>query len=258
MLSEAPHWKTYRPTANFESADKTQYRGRKTFEQPVVATEAGKQTLPGLAFSYFDPNSRRYETLHTEPLTIEVAPAAATAMNDRADRAALAASSVPAKGSPRTEWRPDHAPAPSFAPSLVPLYFQPAFLALPSLMALAFPGVWLWLRRRERRATDGAGAASTEPGRLVVDLERASAAGDVGRFFAAARAMLQRALGARWQVPPETVTRAEVAARLGPDHDLEELFALADEALYSGRGFGKSELETWKRVVLRYLNQEAA
>jgi hypothetical protein len=82
--------------------------------------------------------------------------------------------------------------------------------------------------------------------------------GNVQDFFHAAKMALQKALSVRWQVPPESVTLAEIDTRLGADSDVRRLFALADEAIYSGRRFAKSELEHWQRVVLRHMQHETA
>ena len=123
------------------------------------------------------------------------------------------------------------------------------------------PGAWFWLSRRERRAQEagGAGAARTvAPEHLAAAMDRATAAGNVPEFFHAARAGLQTALARRWRLPPDAVTLEEVEARLGAQSEARKIFVLADEALYSGRPFARSELNDWKRVVLRQMGLEAA
>ena len=56
--SDGP-WKTYEPKATFNSTDPNGYRGEKVFEQPLIATQPGVQTIPALDFNYFDPATRR-------------------------------------------------------------------------------------------------------------------------------------------------------------------------------------------------------
>jgi hypothetical protein len=257
MLGDADHWKLYPTTSKFSPVDHSSFRGDKTFEQPVVPTDPGRQTLPGLRFSFFDPDERRYETARTDPLTVDVSPPA-TAATARADGGAPAP--VPA-AAPNGALRPDHSPQGSRGNSLVPHYFQPRYLALPSLMLLALAGAWFWLSRRERRAQGAGGARDArliEPARLAAAMDRATAADNVPEFFHAARAGLQNALAKRWRLPPEAVTLEEVDARLGAQSDARKIFVLADEALYSGRRFARSELNDWKRVVLRQMGQETA
>jgi hypothetical protein len=262
MLADVEHWKTYQPTARFTASD-TPFRGEKIFEQPVVPTEPGEQTLPALSFSYFDPATRRYETLRTAPLTVKVASAASSTASAGAAVGAQTAHDGPAppEAAPHDAPRPDHDAAGSYS-SLLPPYFQPRYVALPSLMAAAFPLAWLWLRRRERRQRRPGGASGTarpaNRARLLGAMERAIGAGDDPDFFAAVRSFLQYEMSSRWRIAPEAVTLAEIEARLGAGSDLRNLFALADEALYSGRRFAQPELERWRQVALLQTAPEVA
>lgn len=257
MLAESSGWKTYQPTAKFKSSDGSAYRGEKTFEQPVVAGAAGKQTLPGLIFSYFDPAARRYETLHTAPLSIDVQPASTGSPAVRAAAAPVAAAPTPG-ATPAGAPKPDHAPTASFGNSLVPFYFQPRYVALASFMAAAFPALWLWFGRRERRARAGAGMRrEIDPARLLAAMDRACESGNEEDFFRAATALLRRTFASRWSVAPAEVTLVEIDRRLGSDSDVRKLFVLADEARYSGRRFSAPDLSRWKRLVRRELQEEA-
>ncbi len=74
-----------------------------------------------------------------------------------------------------------------------------------------------------------------------------STAGDAARFFQSARAALQQKLAAQWHVAPASITIAEIDARLnGEGGEIRRIFALADQAAYSGqhlstRGFPAME-----------------
>ncbi len=48
MLHDVEHWKTYSPTAKFKAEDDIGHRGEKTFEQPLIATQSGMQSLPAV------------------------------------------------------------------------------------------------------------------------------------------------------------------------------------------------------------------
>jgi hypothetical protein len=187
-----------------------------------------------------------------------VLPAAAGA--PPANPAAIAAQAAPAGPAAASGvLRPDHAPTPGAARSLVPLYFRRAYAVLPAAMMLAFPGAWLWLSRREGnrgkqpRLRRGAGS-----GDLLADMERAAAAGNAQEFFKAAQALLQQALSSRWNIPREAVTLAEVDQRLGDASEVRRLFALAEEARYAGRPLGAPDLAVWRRCVLRHVQREPA
>ena len=48
-------------------------KGSKTFTFPFTVSSAGTFTIPPVSFSFFDPVSLAYKTLHTEPLVVTVA-----------------------------------------------------------------------------------------------------------------------------------------------------------------------------------------
>jgi hypothetical protein len=262
MLGSAHDWKTYPPTATFTATDSNGYHGEKVFEQVAIAKEPGNQTLPALAFSYFDPDAGRYESAQTPPISVAVIPAAASSSaangrvpNDHEGKAREGRFASPAL-------RPDYADTGNSVASLVPRYFQPPFLAVPSAMALAFTAAWFWLRRREQAANDSRTAVqratSQATATWLAQMETAAARGDAQVFFSSARSVLRQALGARWHVAPQSIGLEEIDAHLGPDdQDVRQLFASADEATYSGCDAVIGDLEHWKHVVLRQLNDEA-
>ncbi len=47
-------------------------KGSKTFTYPFTVSKAGTYTIPPVSFSFFDPLSEKYRTLHTQRLTITV------------------------------------------------------------------------------------------------------------------------------------------------------------------------------------------
>ena len=260
MLGADAQWKTYEPKATFNPADTTGYRGEKIFEQPLIASQPGTHTVPALNFSFFDPGTRRYETARSSPLSVMVSPSAA-------DSAASEPPPPPsAAGAPADEahtgLRPDHAAAEARVDSLIPPYFQPRYLGFSSVLALLFGGGWVALRRRERNAHD----VQRERERLRLQMTRslleqmaaASADGDAAVFFNSARSALQQTLSARWQVAPGQITIADVDARLegGDRDDIRQIFALADEANYSGGDLQAADFEHWTQLVRRQFTAE--
>jgi hypothetical protein len=260
MLEHVEHWKTYPPTSSFKSSDAIGFKGEKIFEQPVVAATPGAQTLPALTFAYFDPAMRRYETLRTSPLSITISPSAA----DISPTARQAASGTAMSERSLTGLRPDHTGRGTFASSLMPLYLQPRFLAMPSLLTLMFAGAWFRLRARTDpgyRASLRDRSLSKATQRALAQMEEAARAGDSARFFTLARRTLQETLAVRWQTAPEQITTAEVEARLARDSDGEEirrLFALADEADYAAEGLRATDLTRWTQIVRRQAPQRTS
>jgi hypothetical protein len=259
MLGADGQWKTYDPKSTFKAADPVGYRGEKTFEQPLIASKPGTHTIPALSFSYFDPDTRRYETARSSPLKVAVSPAADVASNEPPPAASAAGT---AANEAHSGLRPDHAVTGARVASLMPPYFQPPFVGFSSVLALLFGGGWMALRRREREANDIQGKLERSRMQmthtLLEQMAAASARGDAAVFFTAASSALQQTLGARWQIAPEQITTADVDAHLeGAERDeIREIFALADEANYSGDHLQAADFERWTQIVRRQLTTE--
>ncbi|MGO9949141.1 MAG: BatD family protein [Steroidobacteraceae bacterium] len=257
MLDHVDHWKTYPPKSSFNPSETDGHTGEKIFEQPLIAMKPGKQVIPALAFSYFDPIARRYETARSAPLGVMITASLADS--------ALNAQQVSASGSAAPEntytagLRPDHVVVGRLVSSLTPLYLQPQFLAIPSILALAFAGAWLHTGRasRDRKIPVRNRRISKAANRVLAQMEDAARGDDPARFFHWARAAMQQALADRWQLAPDQVTSAEVDARIG-DQDILLLFAFADEAKYSGHDLHATDFARWMQIVRRQLLAETA
>src|SRR5262249_36085208 len=71
LIEDDRGWHKYPPSSKFKQDDEVGISGTKTFEM-VVSPNENKQSLPALAFSYFDPAKEQYVTLHSEPTAITV------------------------------------------------------------------------------------------------------------------------------------------------------------------------------------------
>jgi hypothetical protein len=260
MLDHADHWKTYPPKSSFIPGDAQGRKGEKIFEQPLIASKAGEQTVPALTFSYFDPTARRYETARSSPLSVHISPSQADSTLT-ASQVSAGASNTP-QNTYAAGLRPDHVVAGTSARSLVPLYLRPRFLAVPSLLALAFAGAWLGTGRRKEHAVNmplRRRRLSKAANRALAQVEAASRRGDAARFFSSARSALQQTLAARWRLEQDRVTSTEVNSRMGSEgHDILLLFALADEAKYSGHDLHTTDYDRWMRIVRQHLLVEKA
>jgi hypothetical protein len=141
----------------------------------------------------------------------------------------------------------------------MPLYFQPRFFAIPSVLAFLFGGAWVALRRRERRENDTQRARERVRSQMtqaaLARMAAASADTDAASFVNAARSALQQILGARWQMDPGQIGWAEVDARSegGDREGILQIFALADEANYSGGGLQAADFDRWTQLVRRQI-----
>lgn len=259
MLRDIENWKTYAPTATFKADDAIGYRGEKSFEQPLIALQAGVQTLPALTFSWFDPSTRHYEVAHTSPLSVAINPAATGASLAQATPAPAGNVASVAANQPTSDGlRRNHVDDGHGATTLMPRYYQPVYMALPPLLMVAFCGAWLCLQRREQSAADAARASDTllEIPSLLRLMDDASAASDSALFFKSARGALQRTLGSKWHIAPQNITFHDVDARLGANSITARVFSLADETAYSGIRFRAVDFELWKHLVLGQIEGE--
>jgi hypothetical protein len=259
MLHDVEHWKTYTPTAQFKAQDDIGYRGEKIFEQPVIATQSGTQSLPPLTFSWFDPTDGHYVVAHTSPLRVAItASPTGSSVGRLASTTPNATNVLPTNDRDSHGLRPDHVDNGDSSASLVPHYYQPKYIALPSLLLTAFSGAWFWVRRREQSA-----AADAARGNEIRQIEswlglmnNARASNDSELFLKAARAALQMALATKWQLAPDKITLDELDARLGAESDIARVFRLADETAYSGEQFTAIDFKWWQQMVLRHINIE--
>jgi hypothetical protein len=254
MLSDADGWKTYTPTDKFKPEDDIGYRGEKIFEQPLISLQSGKRTVPEAHFSWFDPTTRRYEQSHTDPLTVDIAPAPAGSSLAGASPVPSGPAQALAGNEATPAWRADHPDdGRGRVSSLTPHYFQPAYMAVPPLVLIALSSVWFWMSRVERSAK----AIRVEPfmppsvDSLARELDEYAAAGNARSFFGTARSALCRVLASKWGLTLPDVTTEEVTSRLGSESEISRAFRLADEAAYSDLKLAPSDYRQWKRAVLR-------
>jgi hypothetical protein len=246
MFDHLEHWKTYPAKSSFTPSDAVGYKGEKVFEQPLIAAQSGEQSIPGLELSYFNPSTRHYERAHTRPLKVTIG-------------TSLADSSLSAPAEPQSAHgsaanplaqglRPDHPQPRSSMSELRPLYFQVSFLAVPATLVLILAGSWFAVRPNPARASSKAAE------RTLAQLDAAARRGDAASFFDVARSALRQSFAARWRVPPDQVTSAELKSRLGTaGEDVERLFALADEAKYSDYESGSTDFQRWLSLMRRQL-----
>jgi len=78
-LQGPPAMRIYDPTTTDTTAMvHGKLGGRRVQEYLVMAQQTGQFTLPALSFHYFDPETGRYETSRTDPLSLSVRPGAST------------------------------------------------------------------------------------------------------------------------------------------------------------------------------------
>lgn len=257
---ESAQWRVYRAESKVTSDDDTGYQGFKTFTQPVVPLQAGQLTLPGLSFSYFDPETGRYVSQATEPIKVSVTPGAAGAQVASTLQAA-APRGAAAAGASADSLAPDVAVTRERTATLAPLVWRPWFAGAAFAPFVLMLAAVTLIRRQQLRASDP--ALMLHSARLAgvkINLESMAAAmhrGDSAAFFTAARHALQEHLADVWQVPAESVDQQQVAQKLPGEEgaELRAIFAMAERATYAGESAETATLQTWQRRVLAEMDR---
>ena len=226
MLKEDPHFKVYPPKATFVAADAVGIAGEKTFEQPIVALNSGAATIPALSFSYFSPQTHRYEIARSAPLRVDIAAARGAA--------ASTARSTPLTSPFLAQLRADHAPDGVRSASCRCTWIPRFWRCRPRSPRCSLGrGSRLAARRRS-----AGGRLSAELAALRTQAEN----GDTQGFFSAAQRLLEQ----RSASAPERQVRPDV-----PDAQLGQLLARAEEVRYAGARATAAELVHWLETLER-------
>ncbi len=259
------NWKTYSPKSSFDPADSVGYQGTKTFEQPVIPNDSGVTSIPPVTFSYFNPETRQYVTRSAPPIAISVSGApravASSAGPVVTPNGPAGAGSTPATPGPDSELAMNKFEPGTFFATLQPVYLSPAFLAAQAVPLVAlFAGMFFVRRQRsgvdaQRQRTNAVRQAIRQQ---VDAMDEAIRNHQTHAFFISARAALQQRFGQDWGVRPETITVADVHARLGGEaEEVRPIFELADQASYSELHIGDADLAQWRTVVARKLAEKS-
>src|SRR5881396_1434850 len=155
VVEDERGWHKYPPSSKFKQDDEVGISGTKSFEM-VLSPNENKQTLPPLAFSYFDPIKEHYVTVRSEPIAISVQGGAV---------AANVAATQPGSSPAATAARPASATQSAAKPqdilyqltdrgrameSFAPIYTRRWFLGAQLIPLLALVGFAAWKIRRAR------------------------------------------------------------------------------------------------------------
>ena len=253
-------WHKYPPSSKFKQDDEVGISGTKTFET-VLSPNEKKQTLPLLAFSYFDPVKEHYVTLRSEPVAINVQGGAA-APNVAAAQPASPAPAAATRPVPATQTtvKPqdilyqltDRGRAmESFAPMYTRRFFWVAQL-IPLLVVLGFAAWKIRQAKIDNREARRLAALHHEAADLMHKLRRNDAS--PREYYAEAsrvvRVKTALASGSRGIDP--NIVDAETAAdtfKLNSDERdrLRRLFEQSDEWQYSGAHNGPGRISPENR-----------
>jgi hypothetical protein len=224
-VPEQPTWsdfKTYPPTSRVE-VEQPGIQGKKTFEQVVVPEKADLSVLPGLVFSYFDPERRAYQQLSSPNTPLVVRPVGAQSMPTIA--APLADSDL--KQAPVRDIVHIKPRLGTVATAESPLLARPWFLLLQMVPLLVLGASIAWRKRKEALANNPRLRRRKQAAQVVKNgleqLRAQAAANDSEGFFETVMRLLQEVIGERLDLPASAITEAVVEEHLKPRGYPDEL-----------------------------------
>jgi hypothetical protein len=133
-----------------ENVSKDNYRvgGTKTYEEVLIPKTQGKYTIPSLEFSFFDPKSKSYKTLRSEPILITAFPGAQTSP---AEVAQLSKQEI---GLTTKDIRYIKLSSSELKNQGGFLYKNPLFLFFQLIPLLAFAISWRYQKQKEKMSSD--------------------------------------------------------------------------------------------------------
>lgn len=208
-------FRTYEPKLIVNEIDAARGVGRKVFEQVVIPKTAEATNLTALSFSYFDPESARYETVTRGPFMFVLHPGSNDSSrlvqageNQQAASRRLGADIGYLKPAPRRWTKIGDRP----------WFSHPAFIGFQTAPPLALALVFLAVRRRNELSRDISKARRQQAPKAaraaLATAEQALASDNRRDYFEALWEAMASYFGHRHNLSPGEVTRDSVLARL--------------------------------------------
>jgi hypothetical protein len=264
VIEDERGWHKYPPSSKFKQDDEVGISGTKTFET-VLSPNEKKQTLPPLAFSYFDPVKEQYVTVRSEPIAISVQ-GGATVANVAPSQLGSSPPATATRPAPATQStaKPQDilyqlTERPRATESFAPIYTRRFFWAAQLIPLLALLGFVVWKIRKAKisnREAQRMAALHHEAAELMHKLRRNDASPREYYAEASRVVRVKTALASASRGIDPNIVDAETAAdtfKLNSDERdrLRRLFEQSDEWQYSGahNGPGRISPENRREVL---------
>ncbi len=208
--------------------------GTKTFEYLLIPRHAGTYTIEPVAFTYFDPDNRKYQTLSSPSFTLIVQRAEGGSGGGATVIAAPSKSDVQVLGSDIRFIRTGKT---VFLHAGRGFYGSPVFWSLSLSPVFLFVGLFFFKRNRDRRNADRLAVRSRRANRMAQ--KRMAAArklldgGDTARFFDETANAIWGFLSDKLAIPVAALSRESareglVARQVGTD-DIDAVMKALDD-----------------------------
>ena len=233
LLTKAPKTNESVTIRYEQSISSNNVRGKKVIEYFAIPRRVGKVTIPSVSFSFFNPQTRRYETLHSQSFTLDIkqGKASSALAGEGADGAIVHQQGMlPVRG--------------ELGEDGIPLFGLIKGLGYPALylalFALACGGYTLLARSRRLRADSlsyNASRANSVATKRLRQAHKLMREGSRDAFYEELMRALWGYLGDKLRLPVSELSRASVSQILS-DRGLEqsligELTAVIDEAEFA-------------------------
>ena len=255
---KSPQWKTYAPTADFTKQGNI-FSGTKKFEQAVIAKTDTVRNIPSLSFSFFNPHKRKFITINSgeipievkhsnQPVPVQKQPVVSVPQHQQQIKTATSPPVAKISG-----LAPIHLKTGSFHQKIVPLFQKSWFIALSLLCFLVLIAL-IFLRIRLSNISKNPEIREKQLALqlLTKDLhsvEQAEASGDSLAFLMACRTTIQNMLGFIWQTEPTAISLADIRDRLQSNSGLITLFEAAGQAAYGGETLSDKQMQKYSTTL---------
>jgi len=215
------------PAFSFEGDKNLKYEGMQKFEYVVTPLRAGRQEIPAVPFSFFDPNGEQYVIAETKPITLRIDPGE-TWQNPNPVKSALTENRTEEPESKLFQTESDPG---EWHDSLTPVaitrssaFWYSQFVPLLGVFALLG-----WQFRQGRPTGESRGK---KMGRLRQEMKETIRTNDVTGFLKAGRGIIREQVGALVNHDhPEALAADEVLSILHKKEVSSETISKAKELL---------------------------
>ncbi len=248
---ENPKWKSYPPSSEIKQ-ENDPTKGRKTFEQAIMAKDDSVSEIPSVSFTYFDPTTEKYVTLKSTPIPITVkksAPVSSPVVRN--------VSPSPAAPSPKAKsgyhgiagLAPIHLEMGHLQKSIRPLFGKSWFIAILVLCSVLLLTIFFRNARHRYLLKNPDLQRKKEMNELLTRqmsrLKDAVDRNDSRLFLAVCRKTIQEVLATLWQTKASAITLADLEARLDPSSQLITIFAAAEQDVYASYTLSESQIREY-------------
>lgn len=265
QLQKQKGWKSYDPSSEFLK-DGNENRGKKVFEQALVAKDTRLTEIPAVAFSYFDPESGTYKELISAPIPLVMQELETEEKTGAPVKTVVVPS---ANNTAQTTPAKVEQPIPGLAPlqldagqmneQLEPLFAKKWFQIVCAVILLAICVALFIIIRNARFAGNPQLQQKKSMKQLLEirarEIEEHLQAVDSRGFLSSSRSAIQEQLGLLWHTEAAAITFADLQKRLPEDSVLTIIFRAAEESAYSGQELSEQQMREFGTSLKKELEK---